>query len=212
MLCIRFSLLIFITLSFNTFALEKFSSRQCLDANFETDVKQGKKFFGLLKSNLEIKKDKCIIKIKYKNITEKEWLVDICRQPIHMKITSSVSQDVYKRDKGCEVNSKSEFCENWNELSDVIQDYGLIYAKGLREELSSSHGMTFCTFLLLKKHLEQGVLFSAFEETPDIFIEGGCSIVSKKEPSENQTVPSPIVIEEKNEVQVEKAPIEEDRF
>lgn len=214
MSCIRFSLYLCLIFSINTYAQEKFTSNECLQASFETSIKQGKKFFGLIKSNLEIKKDKCIIKIQYKNIMEKEWVVDICRQPIHIKVTSTGTQSVYKRGEG--VESTSEFLENWNELSDVIQDYGLIYAQGLREKLSSSHGMTYCTFLLVRKHLEDGVLFSTFEKTPDIYNQGGCSIVSKKE---EKMLP---VVEDKPSIMIEESPepiklekvqeVEEERF
>jgi hypothetical protein len=54
---------------------------------------------------------------------------------------------------------------------DVIQDDGLIFAEGDRDDLNSNHGKTYCTYLLLKKYLNDSVIFSRYTEVPDIFLE-----------------------------------------
>lgn len=212
MLCIRFSFILFVLFSFQLNAKEKFTSQECLQASFETDIKQGKKYFGLVDSKLTVKKDKCSIKIFYKNILEKEWLIDICREPVHMKITTAASQSVFKRETNCELDSKNEFCQNWKELSELILDYGLIYAEGERELLSTSHGKTYCSYLLLKKHLGDGVLFSTFEIAPDLYSNSGCSIKNELTPIEKIEANSEILKETNESAPEESVTQEEDRF
>lgn len=216
MLCMRFSLFVILIFSLNTFSQDKFTSKQCLDAKFETSIQQGKKFFGLINSNLDIRKEECILTVKYKYIMEKEWIVDICREPIHIKVSSTSSQEVFKRGSGCQVANQGDFCDAWNELSAVIQDYGLIYAIGKREELESSHGKTYCAFLLLSKYLSDGVLFSTYEEVPNLFSMGTCSIVSEKKNEVIQMAPEPVAptnLEQPKELKLEGIKEEsEDRF
>jgi len=54
---------------------------------------------------------------------------------------------------------------------DAIADDGLIFAEGDRDNLSSQHGQTFCSYLLLKKYLNDSTVFSRYIEVPDIFLE-----------------------------------------
>jgi hypothetical protein len=56
-------------------------------------------------------------------------------------------------------------------MMDVIQDDGLIFAEGDRDNLYSDHGRTYCSYLLLKKYLNESVIFSRYTEVPDIFTE-----------------------------------------
>jgi hypothetical protein len=158
MLCLRFSLLLILLFSFSAHA-RKFTSQACLESKFENTIKHDGKFFGLIKNNLTIKKDKCKIEVSFKNIIPTVWKIDICREPVHMKVTARGSQDVFKRGPGCPQGNKSEYCGYWKELKEKIQDYGLIYAEGEREFLNHAHGQTYCVYLLLKKYLEQAVFF-----------------------------------------------------
>lgn len=155
-------------LSSQVFA-QGFDSRSCLDAEYKTEISHQGKFFGLIKNDLKIEKSHCHIKVTYKKILETVWDIDLCREPIHMKITSKGSQSVYKRDgKTCDTN-KSDYCRYWQELDGIIQDHGLIFAEGDREDLNSAHGQTYCVNLLLKKYLAKGFLFSKYSENVDIF-------------------------------------------
>ena len=182
MSCLKFSLFLLLFLTLDAFAINKFTAQQCLDSNFDATIIHEGALFGLIKKNLSIKKNKCQLEITYKNILPTIWKIDICREPIHMKVTSKGSQEVYKRSSGCSSvvkmsakNEKglnhlnSEYCEMWGELKEKIQDYGLIYADGEREFLSHAHGQTYCTYLLLRKYLEQGILFSSYEKSPEIY-------------------------------------------
>lgn len=172
MSCFKFNLILLALSSFvlnsNAFA-QKFNSKQCLDAKFNTSIKNEGKFFGLIKNDLTIKKSQCIINVTYKNILETNWLIDICREPIHIKVTSKGSQSVYKRIETCDQNKNQDYCTFWRELNETLQDYGLIFAAGERENLQSSHGQTYCTYLLIKRYLEDGYLFSKYDLPKNIF-------------------------------------------
>ncbi len=168
MLWLKFSLIFSLLLIESVYA-QKYTSKQCLDAKFRTSVNNEGKFFGLIKNDLSISKNQCQIQINLKNILETKWVIDVCREPIHIKVTSKGSQSVYKRSRKCEKSDKSDFCAYYWELHDALQDNGLIFAKGERESLSTSHGQTYCSFLLIKRYLEDGHLFSKYDEPIDIF-------------------------------------------
>lgn len=166
MSCLKYSFIILL-ISTNVFA-NMFSSRLCLMSEFDTSIEHEGKFFGLIKNKLDIKKEICLIEINYKNILDTKWIVDICREPVHIKVKSRGSLEFFKRQGDCSEYS-GQFCKSWKELKQILQDHGLIFAKGERESLSSSHGKTYCTYLLLNKYLSEGLLFSKYQQTPDIF-------------------------------------------
>lgn len=162
----KFSLVVLLMSSVHA---QSFSSRECLHSKFSNHIKNEGQLFGLIKNDLKISKDVCQVEVNFKKILDTTWKIDLCREPIHMKVTSKGNQQVYKRNDGCDNASESEYCQYKNELLGIIQDYGLIYAQGERELLSTDHGQTFCVFLLLKEYLNNGVLFSKYEEPADIF-------------------------------------------
>jgi hypothetical protein len=131
--------------------------------------------FGLLKQEFEIDKKNCLIHITYQKYLPKEWFVDVCREPVHIKVTSATGVDVAKKERSClnadKSRDTSNFCSQLFDLMDVIQDDGLIFAEGDRDDLNSAHGKTYCTYLLLKKYLNDSVVFSRYTEVPDIFLE-----------------------------------------
>ena len=176
MSCFKFSLL-FLLLSSNVYA-QKFNSKQCLDSKFKTSIKNEGKFFGLVKNDLSIDKTQCIINVTYKNILETNWLIDICREPIHIKVTSKGNQSVYKMVDDCEKNKNQDYCTYQSELNETLQDYGLIFAKGERENLQTPHGQTYCTYLLIKKYLEDGFLFSKYDIPQNIFNDGSSTVTN----------------------------------
>jgi hypothetical protein len=160
--------LLVLVFSSSAFA-QRFSSDECLKGEFEASIKHEGKFFGLLKNKLTIKKNHCLIDIKFENILETKWLIDICREPIHIKVHSKGSQSVYKRKAVCEEKDTSDFCIYWGDLNQTLQDYGLIFADGERESLTTDHGRTYCTYILLKKYLNEGQLFSKYDESINLF-------------------------------------------
>jgi hypothetical protein len=131
--------------------------------------------FGLLKQEFMIDKKNCIIHITHRKYFPKEWVVDVCREPVHIKVTSATGVDVAKKEANCIKNDNSrdtsDFCSQYFTMMDVIQDDGLIFAEGDRDNLYSDHGRTYCSYLLLKKYLNESVIFSRYTEVPDIFTE-----------------------------------------
>lgn len=161
-------------------------------ASYETTVTHKGDLWGLMPKDLKIKKDVCEIVVEDKGILESSWKIDVCREPIHIKATEKGSLSVYKRSKKCE-NSDGEFCESWKNLKSALEDKGLIFAQGEREKLDTSHGKIYCVYLLLQKHLDEGILFSKYQDPVDIYKNGlkAPKIVSpapKKEASNNEKV------------------------
>ncbi len=181
----KFSVLLLLLFSLSALGQERFTSVQCLNSNFETSVKNEGKFFGLVKNDLLIKKEKCLVEVTFKGILETVWVVDICREPIHMKVKSKGSQSVYKRKAMCNKEDKSDYCYFRDELILNLQDQGLIFAKGLKENLSDAHGQVYCSYLLLKKYLDEGHLFSQYDKEVDLYKKGndkGCEVVKDSKP------------------------------
>lgn len=154
---------------------QRFSPKSCLDASYKMKMEQKGPLFGLMKQEFVIKKDGCILNITHRKYLPKEWIIDVCREPVHIKVTSATGVDVAKKDNDCINNDKSkdtgDFCSQYFDLLDVIQDDGLIFATGDRDNLSSDHGKTYCSYLLLRKYLAEGIVFSRYTDVPDIFFD-----------------------------------------
>lgn len=176
MACIKFSF-VFLLLITSAFAETptRFSPKSCLDASYKMKMVQKGPLFGLLKQEFVIDKKDCIVHISHKKYLPKEWIIDVCREPVHIKVTSATGVDVAKKEKECinqdKTRDTSDFCSQFFDMMDVIQDDGLIFAEGDRDNLDSDHGKTFCTYLLLKKYLNESEIFSRYTDVPDIFIE-----------------------------------------
>lgn len=168
---LSFSLLAFLTTT-SAWA-QSFSAQECLVAQYDLAIRNPGQLFGLIKNDLFITKDGCVVTVKYHKLMTTDWKIDLCREPVHMKITSKGSQGVHKRTGDCVgKDGEQEYCTWKNELLTVIQDNGLIYAEGERDVLTTAHGQTYCAFLLLQKYLNQGVVFSKHRATDDIFGHG----------------------------------------
>ncbi len=172
---IKYSFVLLFSLS-NAYALEaRFSSKSCVDSSYKMKMIQRGPLFGLLKQEFVINKKNCLIHVTHRKYLPREWFVDVCREPVHIKVTSATGVDVAKKEVSCQNADKtrdtSDFCSQFYVLMDVIQDDGLIFAEGDRDNLGSDHGKTYCTYLLLKRYLNESVIFSRYTEVPDIFIE-----------------------------------------
>lgn len=171
----RYSFLFLLLSSSLAGAQTRFSSKSCLDASYKMKMTQKGPLFGLLKQEFIIDKKNCIIHVSHKKYLPKEWIIDVCREPVHIKVTSATGVDVAKKDTDCIKKDKSrdtgDFCAQYFTLMDVIQDDGLIFADGDRDNLSSAHGKTYCSYLLLKKYLNESVVFSRYTDVQDIFLE-----------------------------------------
>ena len=171
---IRFSVLFLLSIGVAE-AQSRFLPKSCLDSSYKMKMTQRGPLFGLLAQEFIIDKKNCILQISHKKYLPKEWIIDVCREPVHVKVTSATGVDVAKKEAECTNKDKSrdtsDFCAQYFTMMDVIQDDGLIFAEGDRDNLTSPHGKTYCTYLLLKKYLNDGVVFSRYTDVPDIFIE-----------------------------------------
>ncbi len=156
-------LLVFSIILISTQVFAKFTFNECINSSFNEEIKHKGQFFGLIKHELKVKKDNCIIDINFEKITNKNWVVDICREPIHIKKKGS-GIDIFKRQSACELDPKQSYCYEEKELFSVIQDDGLIFAEGERDSIQTQHGKIYCSFLLLKHYLKRGLVLSRNNE------------------------------------------------
>lgn len=174
MVFIKFSFIFLLSVT-SLLAQTRFSSKSCVDSSFNMRMIQKGPLFGLIKQEFIIEKNNCIVHMTHKKYFPKEWFIDVCREPVHIKVTSATGMDVAKKVAECvkKDNSRdtSNFCSQYFDMMDVLQDDGLIFAEGDRDDLNSDHGKTYCTYLLLKKYLNESVIFSRYTEVPDIFLE-----------------------------------------
>lgn len=151
----------------------QFSDMDCLNGNFETTVAHKGKPFGIHKVKLKIKKQGCEITISHEKLKflKKQWLVDVCRGPIHIKYGTG-SVEVYKKEGYCSETEKYKegFCYELKNLEAIIQDDGLIFAEGEKENLSSDHGKVYCAYLLLKQYLKKDTVFNRKNEYKNLLI------------------------------------------
>ncbi len=142
-------------------AFSAFDEMECLNSNFSTSVSHKGKPFGLTKNIIKIGKENCVITIEHEKLKfmKKKYVIDVCRAPVHIK-SGVGAVEVLKREGECEKKSKGEFCKELRFIEDVIQDDGLIFAKGEKEDISTDHGRIYCSYLLLKAYLDSGRVLS----------------------------------------------------
>jgi hypothetical protein len=174
-------------------ALERFSAKSCLDAHYKSIIAHRGPLFGLLSHELVVEKRNCVITVKHRRYLPKEWVVDVCREPVHIKTTSAIGVDVDKKEGSCVKADNSRettgFCKNYYAMMDAIQDYGLIFAEGDRDSLSTPHGKTYCAYLLMERYLKDSMMLSRYTEVPDIF--AGAPAAKKTPPAETAPVGAP---------------------
>lgn len=153
---LKFSLIIMI--SSPLFAFEK---KDCLDSNFDLTISHKAQPFGLLEKIITVKKNKCEISInhtKFKYLKSK-WIIDVCRDPVHIK-KKLASLSVIRREKPCSSKDKSSFCKHWHCIRGKIQNDGLVFAKGEKEDITTDYGKLYCAYTLLYNYLANGKVLS----------------------------------------------------
>jgi len=138
-----------------------FDDNACLQNSFDVVVSHKAPPLGLSKNVLTIKKDGCVLSIEHSKwyFMKKAWLVDVCREPVHIK-RNSTSVEVLKRAYACSSEDQSDYCKDYYLMREILQDDGLIFAEGEKENLNSDHGKVYCTYVLLDTHLQKGVVLS----------------------------------------------------
>lgn len=152
-----------------------FLMNECLNYDFTVKVSHPSHLFGLLKTELSIKKDKCLLNVEQKKFlfVKKGFQVDVCRGPIHIKENANLSGvEIHKKANNCSYlenpKKKDSFCQSWEKISSMIQDDGLIFAEGEKEDMSSDHGKVYCSFQLLLNYAEENkILGRPPEESGD---------------------------------------------
>jgi hypothetical protein len=150
-------LLLFPSLGHSNFTLS-----DCLNSEYKTEVSHKVKPFGLLDVKLSLRKSKCNISIEHKKIFTKKWAIDVCRAPVHIK-SGKNGVDVLKRINCFGVEKSGEYCTELNGILETIQNDGLIFAEGEKEQIATDHGKVFCVFTLLEQYLKQGIVLSRFQ-------------------------------------------------
>ncbi len=168
----NFSTLLLLCLS--TPAMAAFTDNECLNSSFQTTVSHKAFPFGLTDTSLTVTKDHCVIQIEQNKlkVVNKKWVVDICRGPIHIKYGTGTIE-VFKRIDDCRnTTTPSDFCRHLTELEVMLQDDGLIFADGDKDNLTETHGKVYCSYMLAQAYLEKGMVFNKNQQYSDILSRG----------------------------------------
>ena len=157
--------------------------------------------------SLKVKKEFCVLNLELTRyfVWTTKWKIDVCRDPIHMKVGYSLDE-ILKKTMNCNFQAKkNSFCQEFEKLSSVIEDNLLIFAKGEKESLDTDHGKSYCSFELIKKYLDRNKIFSRYENYPDeVFTNEDKRKVEAKTKDVEKIMKTPSSGNEKNEVQSEK--------
>lgn len=135
--------------------------KSCLDSSFNIKVQGTGLFWGFLPNILSVEKKYCVMSIYHERFKflKSKWIVDVCREPVHIKTRKWSMSKVVKKYPFCEGEGE-DFCREFDNIKKVIQDDGLIFAEGEKENVSSEHGKLHCSYRLLKKYLSEGKVLS----------------------------------------------------
>lgn len=140
-----------------------FDANECLKANFNIEIVHGSAPWGFNRNKLLIQKQECVMHISRSSyyFSKEKYTIDVCRAPVHIK-EEGFSTQVYKFVPRCAQDSEDTFCKTRRRLFEVLQDDGLIFAEGQKEQLTSDHGKVFCAYSLITKYLNSGKIFNSY--------------------------------------------------
>lgn len=171
MLSCKFKFLVPVLFLLTSQTFANFLGSECLNASYKSTVSHKGQPFGMTKNILSLEKNGCVVIVKKEKLKfmKQKWIIDVCRSPIHIK-EGDGAIEVYKRNKiVCrEGDTKIDFCKSYHELLSILQDDGLIFAQGEKEDLQSDHGKVYCSYLLIKGYLQQGKVFSRYAPNTNI--------------------------------------------
>ncbi len=155
-----------IFLKFNLFFLAVFSTyavfdaTDCLNVSFNTTVSHKAFPFGFAVNKLHLKKNQCEIEINFHELFyfHKRWIIDVCRGPVHIKLGKR-AVSIVKKQGSCPQDKS--FCEEFHRIKKIVQDNGLIFAQGNKENLADDHGKVYCSYLLIEKYLREGTVLGS---------------------------------------------------
>ena len=131
-----------------------FDENVCFKKKFDINLLRKVGPFGIGERKLSIVKKDCDIEVEYQSFQYniKTWKIDICREPVHIK-EGRESVKVIQKEEDCHKSNEDSFCSEKDMILDLLQNEGLIFADGAREDFNTDHGKTFCSYLLLKYYL-----------------------------------------------------------
>ena len=145
---------------FFSFGAGAFEDHACLMQDFSFSIKRPSKMLDFFTPTLTLTKSACELTIEQRWRWAKTWVVDVCRGPIHIKF-QQFRHAAWMKKESCHGQERSDkFCQEYRKLMDLIQEEGLLYAAGERDDLQSDHGKTYCLYLLAQSYLGDGKLFS----------------------------------------------------
>lgn len=160
---LKFNTILVLSL-FSFSAHSTFTEKECLDSIFKTDVShKDKRTFGIAKTVLGVSKDKCEIVVNHEKLkfVKNKWKIDVCREPVHIK-SGVKGVEVLKKKGTCPNKEAADFCDAYNTIREILQDDGLIFAPGEKENLSTDHGKIYCAYTLLDGYLNSGRIYSRY--------------------------------------------------
>ena len=134
----------------------------CLKEDFSVAISHAVFPLGYFFKELTLAKRQCEISINYKAYRwiKSGWLIDVCREPLHIK-SGIKSFKIIKKDKACP-DENSLYCREFQKIAILIEDDGLIFAKGEKENFSSEHGKLYCLYVLINKYLSGEEVLSRY--------------------------------------------------
>lgn len=197
MLLFKFSFIVLFSF-YSCFALASFDQFTCLNSSFTATVSHKGNPFGFADNILTLEKNGCVITIGHKKMkfVNNKWLIDVCRGPVHIKFGAGAIE-VFKRGLGCGGDSDGDYCNSLSELKQIIQDDGLIFADGEKEDLNSDHGRVYCSYMLIKAYLDDGTVFSRHEKRQKIISKPKIQLKIKRK-KKQKPIPLPVLKEEKS--------------
>lgn len=186
---LKFSIFVFIICNH----VISFEGKKCFESNFDVTVKHKGWPFGLTENVIVVRKDKCDLTFSHERMKylKSYWHLDVCREPVHVK-KGSGTVEVIKRISNCSKSSDDSFCNEMTKLKGIIQDDGLIFAKGSKEDLNSEHGRVYCAYRLMKAYVGGKVLSPDSIKGSD-FTSESSSTLSDVQSSEEKVAPRPIM-------------------
>jgi len=137
-----------------------FEDHACLMQDFSLAIKRPSKMLDFFTPTLTLTKNGCELTIERRLYWGKSWVIDVCRGPIHIKFQQFRHAAWMKKESCLGQTKPDKFCAEYKKLLELIQEDGLLYAAGERDDLQSDHGKTYCLYLLAQSYLGEGKLFS----------------------------------------------------
>lgn len=159
--------------SFSLASLSAEAVANCLKEDFSVAVSRPVFPLGYFSKNLKLTKKKCEITIRYESYRwiKSGWVIDVCREPLHIK-SGIKSFKVIKKNKACPAQD-SPYCQEFQKMMTIIEDDGLIFAAGEKENFNSEHGKLYCLYALIHKYLSGEEILSRYRQPkPYLYTEG----------------------------------------